>query len=382
MPFFPKRRCYGKYQDILSAPNLVELQLKAYEDFLQTEIPSIIRENKGLESIIREVFPIHSYDQKSSLEYLGYELGKPRYSPDECRKLKLTYGAPFKIRVRLINTENDQFKEEEVYLGEVPIMIGGGEFIINGAERVIVSQLHRSPGVDFAEESNVGEKHLHTCWIIPERGSWIDINVTKKETLVIQIDKSGKFPITIFVRALEEKYGSDEAILALFYKKEKISLKGVNAGKKILGRTLATSVSLGNQGKDQQELVLPAGTLITESLADTLAENDIIDTILVLKGASKGKKSERIDLLIVNTLAEDPTSDMNRDIAKESDGHKSALAKIFARLRPGNPFNLEKSQDVVLRQIQRPLLATVSDVSAAFASIASSSRMSIPTRWS
>ena len=121
-------------------PNLVDLQLKAYEDFLQNEIPSISRENKGLEAIIREICPIESYDKKFALDYLGYELGRPRYTPDECRKLKLTYGAPFKIRVRLIRKkidENDQKiyedKEEEVYLGEVQIMIGGGEFIINGA---------------------------------------------------------------------------------------------------------------------------------------------------------------------------------------------------------------------------------------------------------
>src|SRR5206468_3584329 len=107
---------------------------------------------------------------------------------DECRKLRLTYGFPFKVRLRLVKPEP---VEEDVYLGEIPVMLGGGEFIVNGAERVIVSQLHRSPGVDFSVEVHTGEKKLHSCWIIPERGSWIEINVTKKDALAIRIDQSG-----------------------------------------------------------------------------------------------------------------------------------------------------------------------------------------------
>lgn len=345
MRFFPKRKYFGKYEEIIAVPNLVELQLKAYEDFLQSNVPSISRENKGLESIIREIFPIESYNKKFVLEYLGYELGKPRYTPDECRKLKLTYGAPLKIRVRLVNTMLKEYEEEDVYLGEVPMMIGGGEFIINGAERVIVSQLHRSPGVDFAEEGSAGEKHLHTCWIIPERGSWIDINVTKKETLVIQIDKSGKFPITIFIRALDEKFSTDEALLSLFYDKEKIVVKGTNPAKKLIGQTLAAPIKLGNEEDKEKEGIslIPAGTLLTETVVEAILNHDL-KSVTVLKSRVATKKEERIDPLIVNTLMEDPTSDINRDVEKESDGHKSALAKIFARLRPGNPFNLEKAK--------------------------------------
>ena len=112
-----------------------------------------------------------------SLEYLGYELGAPRYTPDECRRLRLTYGAPFKIRVRL---NKEEPIEEEVYLGEFPIMLGGGEFIINGTERVIVTQLHRSPGVDFSVEIHTSDKKLHSCWIIPERGSWISTRSSRR----------------------------------------------------------------------------------------------------------------------------------------------------------------------------------------------------------
>jgi DNA-directed RNA polymerase beta subunit len=133
-----------------------------------------------------------------ALEYVGYELGRPRYTPDECRRLRLTYGAPFKVRVRL---EKDDGIEEEVYLGEIPLMLGGGEFIINGAERVIVTQLHRSPGVDFSVDIQAGERKLHSCWIIPERGSWIELNVNKKDALQVRIDQSGKFPCTSLLRA-------------------------------------------------------------------------------------------------------------------------------------------------------------------------------------
>ena len=136
------------------------------------------RKDDGIEGVLREIFPIESYDKTLRLEYVRYELGKPRYEPDECRQLRLTYGRPFKVWLRLTK---EQPIEEEVYLGDMPIMLGGGEFIINGAERVVVSQLHRSPGVDFVGEMEAGERRLHSCRIIPERGSWIELNVTRKE---------------------------------------------------------------------------------------------------------------------------------------------------------------------------------------------------------
>ena len=178
-------RGFGRYPEIIDVPNLVELQTKAYHDFLQVDVAQANRGNQGLEGLLREVFPIYSYDKTMCLEYVGYELSKPRYTIEECRQLRLTYGYPFKVRLRLIKPEPI---EEEVYLGEIPIMIGGGEFIINGSERVIVSQLHRSPGVDFSVDQSSADKKLHTCWIIPERGSWVELNVTKKDVLTVRID--------------------------------------------------------------------------------------------------------------------------------------------------------------------------------------------------
>jgi DNA-directed RNA polymerase subunit beta len=153
-----KIRNYSKIEEIVEQPSLVQLQTKSYAAFLQEAVLPNKRKNLGLEAILRETFPIKNYDETISLQYIKYELGKPRYSPDECRQLKLIYGKPFRVWLRLDKGESI---EEEVYLGEIPVMIGGGEFIINGTERVIVNQLHRSPGVDFVEELH-GEKRMHS----------------------------------------------------------------------------------------------------------------------------------------------------------------------------------------------------------------------------
>ncbi len=378
MRFFPRQKYFGKSQEILDVPNLVELQLKSYEDFLQMNLPPISRKkDKGLEAIIREIFPIESYNEKFVLEYIAYELGKPRYSPDDCRKLKLTYGAPFKIRVRLVNKIEKKTEEEEVYLGEIPIMIGGGEFIINGAERVIVSQLHRSPGVDFAEDSNGGDKHLYICWIIPERGSWIDINVTKKDTLVMQIDKSGKIPITTFIRALDPKYSTDQAILALFYDQEKIitrfdqdksttsrsdqeklNARIANIQKKLSGRILAEPIIVqkNEEDGDISKKTFPAGTLITEHVASAIISSNLKSVVVLKKKNSKEKNDDKIDTLIVNTLNDDNTSDTNRDIEKETekDGYEAALRKLYTKFRPGNPFSLEKAKTLFSDKFRDP----------------------------
>ncbi|MCA8947053.1 MAG: DNA-directed RNA polymerase subunit beta, partial [Planctomycetes bacterium] len=195
----PTRR-FGRSFGQVELPNLVQLQTKSYERFLQADVPQSRREEFGLQSLINEIFSIYSYDQTMSLEFLSYELGEPRYTPDECRGLKLTYGAPLVVKMRL-NRDGESI-DEDVYLGELPLMIGGGEFIINGAERVIVNQLHRSPGVDFGFDLSPDNRKMHSCWVIPERGSWIEFAVTKKDTLSIRIDQSGKFSAMTFFRAM------------------------------------------------------------------------------------------------------------------------------------------------------------------------------------
>ena len=190
--------------------------------FLQAELESDRRLPIGLEGIFKEIFPIASYDSQFELEYLRYELGKPRYSPDECRQLRLTYGRPLRVYFRL---KKDQPIEEEVYLCDVPIMLGGGEFIINGSERVVVSQLHRSPGVDFMELSDTTDRDGFSCRIIPERGSWVELATTRKDALAVRIDQSGKFSSMTLLRAMDSKYTSTSAILRLFFAEQIQSVK-------------------------------------------------------------------------------------------------------------------------------------------------------------
>src|SRR3954447_15459322 len=223
-----KNRNFGRFGDAIDVPPLTDVQTKSYQRFLQLDIPPEKRANSGLEGVLREIFPIESYDKKLSLEYIRYELGKPRYDPTECRQLRLTYGRPFRVWLRL---RKDQPVEEEVYLGDMPIMIGGGEFIINGAERVVVSQLHRSPGVDFVIDDSVADKKLHSCRIIPKRGSWIEINVTKKDTLGVRIDQSGKFSSMTLLRAMDPAYSSDADILRAFYPTEEVRATAANRGR-------------------------------------------------------------------------------------------------------------------------------------------------------
>src|SRR5579872_7339307 len=214
-------RDFGRFGDAVEVPSLTDVQTKSYDRFLQLEEPPEEREAVGLEGVLREIFPIESYDKTLSLDFIKYELGKPRYGPDECRQLRLTYGRPFRVWLRL---KKEQPVEEEVYLGDMPIMIGGGEFIINGAERVVVSQLHRSPGVDFVVEIEASDRKLHACRVIPERGSWIELQVTKKDTLGVRIDQSGKFSSMTLLRAMDPAYSTNADILRAFYPVEEIRL--------------------------------------------------------------------------------------------------------------------------------------------------------------
>src|SRR5262245_35565799 len=232
MPIQAKRRItpeqvrnFGRFGDAVEVPPLTDVQTRSYERFLQLDTPPEKRTPTGLEGVLQEIFPIESYDKSLSLEYIKYELGKPRYSPDECRQLRLTYGRPFRVWLRLNKKEP---VEEDVYPGDMPIMIGGGEFIINGAERVVVSQLHRSPGVDFVVDDQTSERKMHSCRIIPERGSWIEINVTKKDTLGVRIDQSGKFSAMTLLRAMDPAYSTDADIIRAFYPTETIKLTPAN----------------------------------------------------------------------------------------------------------------------------------------------------------
>ena len=317
---FKEIRHFGRFKAETEIPSLSDVQKLSYAKFLQADTPLSERQLVGIEALLKEIFPIVSYDENYILEYISYELGKPRYNTDECRQLRLTYGCPFRIRCRLTRTDSDEVMEDSVYLGELPIMIGGGEFIINGAERVIVNQLHRSPGVDFVVETQEGDRPLHACRIIPERGSWIELNVTKKDVMIIRIDQSGKLSATTFLRAMDEKFGTTESIIREFYETKNVSVTDLNPDMWAVGGIIDTETG--------EELVRP-GCQIGEKLEtiqqSTLKEVEICECVV------KGTENKK-DMIIINTLAEDPCED-----------HNQALLRIYSRLRPGNPTNPEKA---------------------------------------
>ncbi len=312
----PVSRNFGRFGDTVDIPPLTDIQTRSYERFLQLDTPLGERTASGLEGVLKEIFPIESYDKTLSLQYVKYELGKPRYGPDECRQLRLTYGRPFRVWLRL---NKEQPVEEEVYLGDMPIMIGGGEFIINGAERVVVSQLHRSPGVDFVEEIE-GDRRFHSARIIPERGSWIEINVTKKDTLGVRIDQSGKFSSMTLLRAMDPAYSTDADILRAFYPTEALAVSPANREKLVGARAVGDVID-----PETGEVYLESGDVLTEEKVDLILNK--VPEVNVL-----GKVR---DELILTSLNEDPTST-----------HEEALLKIYQRLRPGNPPQLEKAKQL------------------------------------
>ncbi len=323
-------RTFGQFGDAVDVPPLTDVQTRSYDRFLQLEAAYDERTPTGLEGVMREIFPIESYDKKISLEYVKYELGKPRYDPDECRQLRLTYGRPFKVWLRLRKTDGTAV-EEEVYLGDMPIMIGGGEFIINGAERVVVSQLHRSPGVDFVQEID-GDLKLHSCRIIPERGSWIEINVTKKGTLGVRIDQSGKFSAMTLLRAMEPQYSSNAAIMREFYAHEDGQNPRACRAGKLIGNPDATPPEMPMIADDDVidpdtgEVYLDSGEPFT---------NDMVDKIIAAKMKEITALAPPRDPLILSAIVEDGTI-----------SHEAALLKIYQRLRPGNPPQLEKAREL------------------------------------
>jgi DNA-directed RNA polymerase subunit beta len=321
-------RSFAKRGDTTGIPDLWQVQDRAYERFLQVEKNPDERDPKiGLEALLREVFPIDSYDETMHLEYVNYILEEPRYTPEECRELRLTYGRPFRLCLRLQRETHGDLPEEEIYLGEFPIMIGGGEYIVNGAERVIVSQLHRSPGVDFSIVSSEGDRPLHSARIIPERGSWIELEVTKKDVLSMRIDQSTKLSATTFLRCLDESVASTDAIIGLFYEVTEIKAKDVHAEDWAAASIIDTETG--------EELV-HVGCMVGEEAAEAIKASEL-GTIRVVQNPS--------DTLILNTIAEEKLEQFDEVPHVESD-YDRAMLKIYSRLRPGNPPQVEKAKQL------------------------------------
>ena len=220
------RRSFARTQQYTEIPNLIELQKRSYESFLQKDVDADRRGGDGLNGVFKSVFPISDFNNTASLEFVSYTLEPPKYDVDECRQRGMSFAAPLKVTLRLIVFDVDEetearsirdVKEQEVYLGEIPLMTANGSFIINGTERVVVSQLHRSPGVFFDHDkgkNNASGKFIYSARVIPYRGSWLDFEFDQKDLIYVRIDRRRKFPVTILLKALGY---STEQLLQFFY---------------------------------------------------------------------------------------------------------------------------------------------------------------------
>src|SRR5512142_2517351 len=333
---------FTKLEAGMPMPNMLDVQLRAFEALLQTDAAAAEREDVGLERVFNEVFPISDVNDKFSLEFVSYVLGEPKYSVEECIERDMTFAAPLKATLRLVVWEEVEdaerrpkdIIEKEVYLGDLPLLTELGTFIINGSERVIVSQLHRSPGVVFEETVHPNGTKLFSARIIPFRGSWVEFTVDIHDVIYVHIDKKKKFPATALLRAFG--YGTDESILRLFYTTREIELSEGDGGRlqrrDYLGSLLAEDVTDPETG----EVIAETAQEITPDLYNRLRRAGFEKVSIFSSGAQvRGGESP----LLKNTLKKDPTRD-----------EEGALKAIYSLLRPGEPPNIETAR-VALERI-------------------------------
>ena len=210
------RKSYGRIPTVTPMPNLIEVQKKSYENFLQRQTAKLDRTDTGLQEVFKSVFPIKDFSERGTLEFVNYEFDEPKYDVEECQQRGMTYGAPLKVTLRLVVWDIDEdtearsvrdIKEQVVYLGEMPLMTGNGTFVVNGTERVIVSQMHRSPGVFFDHDkgkTHSSGKFLFAARVIPYRGSWLDFEFDAKDLVYVRIDRRRKLPVTTILLGLDD----------------------------------------------------------------------------------------------------------------------------------------------------------------------------------
>jgi DNA-directed RNA polymerase subunit beta len=304
---------FGKIKEVITPPNLIEVQNNSYAEFLQSEIDPKKRENLGLQAVFNEVFPIESYDGKCVLEFSHYEIGEPKLDWLECLREGVTFGAPLHVIFRLRDEQGT--KEEKVFMGELPLITPQGSFVINGAERVIVSQLHRSPGLAFEATQHPNGKTMHSFRIIPDRGSWYEAQFDTNDLLFVYLDRKKrrrKFLTTTFFRALG--YGSDADILRLFYDIEEVSLKAATKMEDIQNMVLIEDVLDLDKGAVVARAFEPLSAAVVREIANLgLKKIKVVDT-----SVDEG--------IIIKCLKKDPTTN-----------EEEALKDIYRRLRPGDP---------------------------------------------
>ncbi len=371
------RKHFAKVTNIIDIPNLIDIQKTSYKRFLQADLSSAERKQSGLEAVFRSVFPIHDFSDTCSMEYVSYALGAPKYDVDECHQRGMTFAAPIKVKVRLVTWDVDKdagtrsirdIKEQEVYFGEIPLMTDNGTFIINGTERVIVSQLHRSPGVFFSHDkgkTHSSGKILFSARVIPYRGSWLDFDFDHKDLLWVRIDRRRKLPATVLLKALG--YTTEE-LLEYYYDMEEISWDGSAYTKKVNFELLAGKRATADVVSSSGEVLVKGNRKFTrvairrlkeegiesvpvsaEELVGKVVSKDIVDestgeVLLECNGELTELKIEElrekginnfsilfIDHLYVGSYLSDTLRGDKVDTAED------AIIEIFRRLRPGDP---------------------------------------------
>ncbi len=373
------RRSFGKIKKIIDIPNLIEIQKRSYDEFLQANVASDQRTDTGLQAVFKSVFPIKDFNETASLEFVSYELGTPKYDVEECHQRGMTYAAPLKVKIQLViwDVESGRrsiknVKEQEVYFGEIPLMTRNGTFMVNGTERVIVSQLHRSPGVFF--EHDKGRTHstgklLYSARVIPYRGSWIDFEFDPRDVLYVRIDRRRKFPATVPLRALGM---TTEDLLNYYYKKDVILLDGKELAKRfipsqLLGSRISRDVRdkggevIAREGRKFNKAIvrqleqakvtevpigidevigrISAHDIVDSSTGEVLAQcNDELTEAQIDKLRAAGVKS--IEVLFTEDLpGGGPLRlTLGQDKLNTPD---EAILEIYRRLRPGDPPTLQ-----------------------------------------
>ena len=323
-----KRISFGRIPTILDAPDLLSIQTETFEEFIQQDVAPELRENKGLQYVFTSNFPIFDNKENYRLDFIEYGIETPRFSIEECMERGLTFAAPLKAKLRLSTKDPDTEEfvnsvEQEVYLGNVPFMTVSGTFIINGAERVVVSQLHRSPGVAFAQTLHPNGTPIYSARIIPLRGSWVEFATDINYVMYVYIDRRKKFPATTLLRALN--FTSDDEILNLFNLVEDINVHKVDLSSYI-GRVIASDVFDVSTG----EIFLTRDSALTEKDIERLADAEVE----VLKLLTIETSAEQD--LIVNTLRKDG-----------SHNKEEALFAIYRQLRSGEAPDMETAEALI-----------------------------------
>ena len=377
------RKNFGRLPKVMELPKLIETQLESYSQFLQQHVEAGARENQGLEEVFQTLFPITSVSGNAALEYVSYELGRPGYTVQECLIQGLSYSAPLRIVVRLVIYDRDtnfqevkDVKEGEVFMGEVPLMTENGSFVINGTERVVVNQLHRSPGVFFDHDkgkTHSSGKVLYSARIIPYRGSWLDFEFDPKDNLFCRIDRRRKIPATIILKAMD--MGTEE-ILQHFYEVDTVQMEKTGVSIELIpsrlrGQTLPVDLKIKSKvvveankritarhvreleqakmsslkveddfligkvlakdifNQETGEVLVSANTEIDQSVIEALREASIAELhTLYINELDKGP-------YISTTLRADPTS--NR---------LEALVEIYRMMRPGEPPTKDSAEQL------------------------------------